>query len=198
MQEDHDELTLLPTSIKSPSTSPYTCPRCTTTTKFKFLLEGSIVTASSLLFNAVFHNPMCGLVFNCGCSFNPWLGGTGWNLCNVHNPNPNSPRCPWCISPRDTPNWTWVTSSTCVVVLMVAAWFVVGWKMYQTKGNGNTLTSRMKRRVAPIAWFLIHHTLSGLIFAIATGYPYFFFFKFANHQTPSPPLLPILPNITNH
>jgi len=56
------------------------------------LVEGCAVLGISLLTHAahaVFHNPLCGLVFRCGCSFNPWLGGTGWLLCNVHKTSNN-------------------------------------------------------------------------------------------------------------
>jgi hypothetical protein len=43
---------------------------------------------------SVFLLPMCGLIFQCGCS-NLW---SGRDLhCNIHDPAP--PHCPWCIAP---------------------------------------------------------------------------------------------------
>ena len=165
-------------------------------------MEVTVVTASSILLYEIFHNPLCGIVFQCGCTFNPWLGGTGWLKCNVHNASVDSPRCPWCISPRDTPLWTWTTGRVFIVTLMIVSWFVVGWKITR-KQNSTTWrlvereSYKFRRRIAPVVWFLIHHALSGLIFVLATGYPYWFFFTFPNSQKHSPALLPILPNVTS-
>ena len=208
--EDLEEL--LPNTT-SPSNNNAN-PSCCNNKKVRLAVEGCSIVASSLLFFEVFHNPMCGLVFNCGCSFNPWLGGTGWQYCNVHNPNLSSPRCPWCISPRDTPSWTWATGKTFVVIGMVGAWLLVGWyikkmktKIASSSSSINTSSEsylilherkacHIRRRIAPICWFVFHHVVSGLIFALATGYPYFLFFTFANHQRKSAPLAPVLPNVT--
>ena len=50
-------------------------------------------------FDWLFHNPYCGLLFACGCSWNwagPW-GAGGWTSCNVHHRH--GPQCPWCSVP---------------------------------------------------------------------------------------------------
>ena len=175
---------------------------CSNSLNLRLAMEGTVVTASSVLLYEIFHNPLCGIVFQCGCTFNPWLGGTGWLKCNVHNASIDSPRCPWCISPRDTPQWTWTTGRVFIVTLMIVSWFVVGWKITR-KQNSTTWrlvereSYKIRRRIAPVVWFLIHHALSGLIFALATGYPYWFFFTLPNSQKHSPPLLPLLPNVTS-
>ena len=96
---------------------------CTTSTaaRLRLLAEAGAVTVASWGFNEIFHNPWCGALFRCGCTWS-WAGG--WTKCNVHNPAPNSPRCPWCLSARDTPATTWSTSSAFVVVLMVLGWML--------------------------------------------------------------------------
>ena len=43
---------------------------------------------------SVFLLPLCGLIFQCGCSY-LW---SGRDLhCNIHDPA--TPNCPWCIAP---------------------------------------------------------------------------------------------------
>lgn len=69
----------------------------------------------------LFHNPMCGLIFSCGCTWS-FLGG--WKNCNVHFAGLRSPRCPWCVSPRDTPSWTWTTGEACTVSVMLFSWIL--------------------------------------------------------------------------
>jgi hypothetical protein len=85
--------------------------------------------------------------------------------------------------------------------LMLLSWFVVGWKVERKQKWMWRFVEResykFRRRVAPAVWFLIHHALSGLVFALATGYPYWFFVTFPNSQRHSAPLDPILPNITS-
>ena len=79
-------------------------------------VEAIVTLSLCWLFQYAFHNPMCGFVFRCGCTF-PWLGG--WKNCNVHNPN--SPHCPWCIAVEPT---VWATSDAFVVSLMFAGWLL--------------------------------------------------------------------------
>ena len=107
------------------STAPSSSSSYTTSTaasaRLRLLAEAGAVTVASWGFNEIFHNPWCGALFRCGCTFS-WAGG--WTKCNVHNPAPDSPRCPWCLSARDTPATTWSTSSAFVVVLMVLGWML--------------------------------------------------------------------------
>ena len=57
----------------------------------RVLIQAAAAGYGSKLFNWVFHNPYCGLLFRCGCTW-PWAGG-GDNY-NFHNPT--GPKCPWC------------------------------------------------------------------------------------------------------
>jgi hypothetical protein len=43
---------------------------------------------------SIFLLPMCGMIFQCGCSY-LWAGRD--LHCNIHHPAP--PHCPWCIAP---------------------------------------------------------------------------------------------------
>jgi hypothetical protein len=43
---------------------------------------------------SIFLLPLCGAIFQCGCSY---LWSTRDLHCNIHNPVP--PHCPWCIAP---------------------------------------------------------------------------------------------------
>ena len=43
---------------------------------------------------SIFLLPMCGLIFQCGCTY-LWAGRD--LHCNIHDPAP--PNCPWCIAP---------------------------------------------------------------------------------------------------
>jgi len=168
------------------------------------VLEGGFVLCESLLTYAAFHNPMCGIVFRCGCTWDPWLGGTGWKNCNVHNPGMRSPRCPWCMSPRDTPSWTWATAGrTSVAVGMMIVWVFMCWKTSKRQHvlqNGATWWSKfvglthynlfLNRAVlAPLLFFFLFHIFDGLVWCLATGYPHWMLKDvFPNTQPASAPL----------
>ena len=178
------------------------------------------MVGSSWATYALFHNPMCGLIFACGCTFT-FRGG--WKQCNVHFLGLRSPRCPWCVSPRDTPQWTWTTGEACTIIVMISSWvfatFAIsrrihhhepGRATYSTLVNSSeknqpqdsALLCRVQtrsskhavciRRVAPFLAFLLHHSIVGLAFAIGTGYPYYFFLQLPNTQLPSLPLPPFI------
>ena len=66
------------------------------------VLELAVVAGYVYLFDWVFHNPVCDLMFRCGCTWN-WAGG--WDACNVHNPPGDGPHCPWCEA-RKNSAWT--------------------------------------------------------------------------------------------
>lgn len=204
---DVDNSLVAPTNKIDPVAPNLRFPLCPAT-----VFEGCAVLVESLLTHSVFHNPLCGLVFRCGCTFDPWLGGTGWLLCNVHNPNNYSPRCPWCVSPRDTPAWTWTTGKTIIVSGMMVAWAMARWRLsatstvaasrqrkwrwqLQSRSNINSCAALICRAViAPLTYFFLYHVLTGLVWCLATGYPYWFGFTFPNHQRPTAPLPPVLPN----
>jgi hypothetical protein len=72
--------------------SPRSNPKCFTSV----VGETILAMASSKGFVWLFHNPYCGFLFRCGCTWN-WLACGGWCPCNVHN---NArPWCPWCMAP---------------------------------------------------------------------------------------------------
>lgn len=93
---------------------------CVCLRKYTHIIEAGAVIVGSWGFYSVFHNPMCGVVFQCGCTWN-WAGG--WAKCNVHNPT--GPRCPWCVAPRDYTVWAWTASDGLCIFLMIISWFVV-------------------------------------------------------------------------
>ena len=68
-------------------------------------------------FDWVFHNPYCGMLFGCGCTYN-WLGG--WDGCNVHNRH--GPQCPWCSIPWKWPSLALFASDRFVIALSVLVW----------------------------------------------------------------------------
>ena len=64
-------------------------------------VEGVVVLVLCWVFEYVFHNPMCGVVFQCGCTF-PWAGG--WINCNV--------RLPVYVQ-HTIPTWAWGARVAC-------------------------------------------------------------------------------------
>jgi len=94
---------------------------------WKWLMEFAVAGVACNAFNWLFHNPYCGLLFQCGCTFNYPLitpkSDAGWGPCNVHNAR--KPWCPWCRSPQDHPNWAWTVSNWFVVGLMLVAYIIV-------------------------------------------------------------------------
>ena len=109
-------------------------------------LEGACVAGASWATYSLFHNPMCGLIFACGCT---WSFRGGWSRCNVHWVGMRSPRCPWCVSPRDTPNWTWTTGEACTIAVMVASWLLATFattnrsQEYDENGEYDAVTSEI-------------------------------------------------------
>lgn len=59
-----------------------------------------LVVGIVYMFDWVMHNPTCGQLFQCGCTWN-WAGG--WDRCNVHDPH--QPHCPFCEA-RKRSAWT--------------------------------------------------------------------------------------------
>ena len=84
---------------------------------FELVAEAALVTLGSWKFDRLFHNKYCGVLFQCGCTWD-WDGG--WKNCehdrvsrlpvcaahfthwtgNVHNPT--GPHCPWCATVAGT------------------------------------------------------------------------------------------------
>jgi hypothetical protein len=57
------------------------------------LLRGVLLGVLAIGWMKIFHDKICGVVSNCGCTW-PWAGG--WKKCNIHNHD--GPRCPWCVA----------------------------------------------------------------------------------------------------
>lgn len=158
------------------------------------LLEASVAVGGSYGFNWIFHNPFCGVIFRCGCTW-PWAGG--WSNCNVHNAS--GPKCPWCNVRNTSLAWlAWAITTETTVALMVAAYAAV-WlaqlrpvrrRSLETvavmAASGTlqqpsrslrpwwpSLRVRAARAAAAIAAFLLAGFALGLAFYRGTDYPCF-------------------------
>ncbi|KAK3272563.1 hypothetical protein CYMTET_19153 [Cymbomonas tetramitiformis] len=112
----------------------------------------------------VFHNPYCGLLFRCGCTWN-WAGG--WDGCNVHNPT--GPHCPWCAAKKRV---AWTVDNNTVAVLMLAAYFGLVFKQLDNVAP-SMASKRLKGALIAFGVFLLHGFIAALVFKVATGYPHF-------------------------
>ena len=84
-------------------------------------LQAAAACVGCNLVNSALHNPYCGLIFRCGCTWQ-WAGG--WANCNVHNPA--GPKCPWCNVRNTSLDWLeTVISSEFTVLAMLAAYSAV-------------------------------------------------------------------------
>ena len=105
----------------------------TSAQKLRGACEVVVATTLSYGFDWTFHNPLCGLLFQCGCTWNcgPWSGAAcrgGWDDCNVHNAR--KPWCPWCRAPQDHPAWAWTVSDPFTVALMATAFVGVRFRLF--------------------------------------------------------------------
>jgi len=135
-----------------------TCIECAT--------EASIAGLGICLADWVFHNPYCGLLFRCRCTW-PWAGG--WDGCNVHHPS--GPKCPWC-NVRNLSRLWWLApeiSAQFTRCLMGLAYLAV-W-CYQ--GRHSTATKRGLRAAAAAGTFIAWGFVMALIFFVFTDYPCF-------------------------
>ena len=89
----------------------------------------------------IFHNPLCGLLFQCGCTWE-WSGGV--KPCNIYNKE--GPHCPWCSSSTFLEKF--LVNDYWVIALMIFSFYV--WKcilkrkfqctdrgLRNTQNNGN-------------------------------------------------------------
>lgn len=150
-------------------------------------LEAVVVLVVDYAFLWVFHNPYCGLLFRCGCTWN-WAGG--WTKCNVHNPT--GPRCPWCDA---GPKSLWTVEDRTVLALMFVGWAtvaVIGARKVAAAPEASKAKLRRRwgviRAVTPAIVFLLHGLIAGVAFIWGTGYPYFLWMTFEDTQAPSSPI----------
>ena len=144
-------------------------------------VELCAAAAGCRLFDWALHNPYCGLLFRCHCTW-PWAGGSAH--CNVHHAT--GPKCPWC-NVRNTPlHWlAWAIKDNFTVSAMVLA-YVITW-LAQTVAVGPSaspllpkggLVARpsvclpiLTRATAAMLTFALLGFVLGLVFYLGTDYP---------------------------
>lgn len=89
------------------------------------VLELIAVGVLIYFFSWFFHNPFCGFIFQCGCTF-AGTPGIGWKHCNVHNVS--GPKCPWCNAKK---NVVWLVDTNSVNILMFISYLIAA--IYQWK-----------------------------------------------------------------
>jgi hypothetical protein len=110
--ETKDDIRLLPVDgAAAPARDR--CSACT---------ELALAGTAAWAFDWALHNPYCGLLFRCRCTF-PWAGGAA--ACNIHHAE--GPRCPWC-NVLHTQLWWLAFAITdrftvlCMLLAYVAVW----------------------------------------------------------------------------
>lgn len=143
--------------------------------------EFIIVCLVIVVFDWVFHNPMCDLMFNCGCTWN-WDGG--WDECNIHNDT--GPHCPWCNA---KPSTAWTTQWGVMAMMLFSYYLVAYWRTWKNlifKGTNDerkfnciidlSIVNILSRMVVPVLAFIISSILVGFGFYLSTDdYPSFLF-----------------------
>jgi hypothetical protein len=138
-----------------------------------YAVESMLVTGYSIGVYNLSHTFLCGQIFRCGCT---WTLAGGAVNCNIHNPT--GPHCPWCVGSYVL----WPKEATFTVILMVLAY--LGTREYLTRRSAPEVVHKRSwmRHIAPFVMYIMHHLLVGLIYALASGYPYYLFFTFADTQ----------------
>lgn len=151
--------------------SPQRIDRCSA------CIELVAASAASCAFDWALHNPYCGLLFRCHCTF-PWAGGAAG--CNIHHAS--GPKCPWC-NVMSTQLWwlAWAITDrftiACMILAYVAVWMAqmpgrVG-EVRQWMLARSTPRQLLLRAAAGITTFLILGFALALVFYLATDYPCF-------------------------
>ena len=164
---------------------------------FSRILELIIVGVVIYVFSYYFHNPFCGFIFRCGCTFGK-TQHDGWKPCNIHNVS--GPHCPFCAAKKSV---VWLIDTRSVDVLMFVSYVIVAmhhWKdqdkqrkrilllngertddvdatVITIRGKCFYVNDVLKRLWIPFAVFTIYDAIVGFIFYLATDYPYFMFWK---------------------
>lgn len=69
---------------------------------------------------SLFLLPLCGLIFQCGCTY-LWSGRD--THCNIHEPAP--PNCPWCIAPFHNHAFSPLVQMIPFVVIFISSLFAI-------------------------------------------------------------------------
>jgi hypothetical protein len=112
---------------------------------------------------SIFLLPMCGLIFQCGCSY-LWSGKD--QLCNIHDPAP--PHCPWCIAPFH--NHVLSSLVQMIPFVLIFTCSIMGMQIPQLK----TGRSYLKQLSAGIIGALSAMFLVAWIYGKIYHYPFFF------------------------
>ncbi|KNC49947.1 uncharacterized protein AMSG_06255 [Thecamonas trahens ATCC 50062] len=143
---------------------------------WRLAMEVMAVVGAVYAFDWIFHNPSCGVMFQCGCTFN-WAGG--WAKCNVHDPS--TPSCPWCIAP---PGTAW-TTFLLVRIIAIGSYFAFTrlrhtWQRIARYGGLSNWRSwrelALAASVASCGWALTVITVGAVFFVASPSYPWFFWF----------------------
>ena len=129
----------------------------------------SFFTLAAML---VLITPLCGLLFDCGCTW-PWQGFE--SHCNIHNPEA-AYQCPWCVS-------SMAGILSCGLAVLVG--FLLAIKPiksgYDIRGSAlvgfqqaSTAPEFTKRVLVGLLGFTVVAAITGWISGYIQGYPYFF------------------------
>ena len=149
-------------------------------------VELGLAAAGCYGIDKIFHNPYCGVIFRCHCTW-PWAGGAAH--CNIHNPT--GPRCPWCNVRNGPLRWlAWGINDITTIVLMFVV-YCVTWAVQQScaRRSGPMTFARFDRKqamcdalavrrfgvrvLAASVTFLLLGLSLGLVFYLGTDYPCF-------------------------
>lgn len=108
--------------------------------------------------NFVMHNPLCTMMFRCGCR-EPWNGG--WVDCNVHWAVPIEDKCPFCLSSA-------VYTEDTVIAAMLVTYVVLALL------PRDRVRARKARFVLPFVVFWLVGWFVGLLFFLTSDYHTFF------------------------
>jgi hypothetical protein len=106
---------------------------------------------------AVFVVPLCGWIYQCGCTF-LWAGAERY--CNIHHAE--GPHCPWCVAGGDPLPATALGFLLFAPPAVAIHWF-----------NKRPGVSTPKLFVAGLLTFLLAAIISGYIFKVIYDYPHF-------------------------
>lgn len=118
-----------------------------------------MAAAISIAFTIVFILPLCGWMFQCGCSF-LWLEGYGYAQCNIHQPG--VPHCPWCVERNS------LLMALPFLFIIGAQGLVIGY--FSTRYR---LSLPVLLALGVLTFFIIG-IATGYWFKTLDGYPYFF------------------------
>lgn len=157
--------------IDCPGEASGPCKGCSAGKVAAAALQAGVAGVGCQVFEWACHNPYCGLLFRCGCTW-PWSGG--WGNCNVHNPT--GPKCPWCNVLSTNLYWLKpAISSNVAVILMLAAYGAVWLRQLREHAPGPVTRQLGQRATAAACAFAVHGLVLGwLFFAWSTpDYPCF-------------------------